>query len=67
MKRVIPKPVAMIMVSSLLFGLMHWSRGLNIIIVAGLWAIVPMYVMVRTGSVVPALIAHYVTDFVAFV
>ncbi len=67
MKRFIPKPVAMIMISSLLFGLMHWSQGLNIIIVATLWAIVPMYVMVRTGSVVPALIAHYVTDFAAFV
>jgi membrane protease YdiL (CAAX protease family) len=60
-------PGVMIAVSSILFGLSHWSGGLNIIITATLWAVLPMYVMVRTGSVVPALVAHFVTDFVAFV
>lgn len=67
LKDVMKNPVVMIAVSSILFGLSHWSGGFNIIITATLWAVLPMYVMMRTGSVVPALIAHFVTDFVAFV
>ena len=67
LKDVMKNPGVMIAVSSILFGLSHWSGGLNIIITATLWAVLPMYVMRRTGSVVPALVAHFVTDFVAFV
>ncbi len=66
LKGVIKKTGVLIAVSCVVFGFSHWSLGWNIIITATVWSILPMYVMVRTGSVVPALIAHYVTDFAAF-
>lgn len=60
-------PFIIISTSSLMFGLIHWSLGLHGIIVAAMWGILPMIAMWKTGSVYPAIIAHYVTDFVSFV
>ena len=51
-------------VSALLFGLIHWSTGLHAVISAALWGL-PMVAMIRTGSVVPAMISLYVTDLVS--
>src|SRR3989338_2073304 len=59
-------PFIIISISSLMFGLIHWSLGLHGIIVAAIWGILPMIAMWKTGSVFPAIIAHYVTDFVGF-
>ncbi len=52
-------------VSAVLFGLIHWSQGLHAIVSTALWGILPMVAMVRTGSIVPAMIAHYITDLVS--
>jgi membrane protease YdiL (CAAX protease family) len=52
-------------VSAILFGLIHWSSGLHAIISTALWGILPMVAMIRTGSIVPAVIAHYLTDLVS--
>lgn len=59
-------PFIIISTSSLMFGLIHWSLGLHGIIVAVMWGILPMVAMLKTGSVFPAIIAHYVTDFISF-
>lgn len=58
-------PRLLVPVSALLFGLIHWSTGLHAVISAALWGVLPMVAMIRTGSVVPAMIAHYVTDLVS--
>ena len=60
-------PRLLVPVSALLFGLIHWSTGLHAVISAALWGVLPMVAMIRTGSVVPAMIAHYVTDLVSLV
>ena len=52
-------------VSAVLFGLIHWSQGLHAIVSTALWGILPMVAMVRTGSILPAMIAHNVTDLVS--
>lgn len=59
-------PFIIISISSLMFGLIHWSLGLHGIIVAAMWGILPVISMLKTGSVFPAIIAHYVTDFISF-
>jgi len=52
-------------VSTVLFGLIHWSQGLHAIVSTALWGILPMVAMARTGSIFPAMIAHYITDLVS--
>ena len=59
-------PRMLIPISAVLFGLIHWSSGQHAIITTALWGVLPMVAMVRTGSVVPAMIAHYITDLVSF-
>lgn len=58
-------PRLLVPVSALLFGLIHWSAGLHAVISTALWGVLPMVAMIRTGSVVPAMIAHYITDLVS--
>jgi membrane protease YdiL (CAAX protease family) len=58
-------PWVLVSVSAVLFGLIHWSQGLHAIISTALWGILPMVAMTRTGSVFPAMIAHYITDLVS--
>jgi hypothetical protein len=58
-------PRLLVPVSALLFGLIHWSTGLHAVISTALWGVLPMVAMIRTGSVVPAMIAHYITDLVS--
>lgn len=58
-------PALLVPASALLFGLIHWSTGLHAIVSTALWGILPMAAMIRTGTVVPAMIAHYITDLVS--
>jgi len=62
-----PSAVAFIVLSSsLAFGLGHWGMGTHAIVTITIWGILPMIVLIRTGSIWPALIAHYVADVVGF-
>ena len=58
-------PQLLVVISALLFGLIHWSTGLHAIVSTALWGVLPMVAMIRTGSVIPAVIAHYLTDLVS--
>jgi len=53
-------------VSSLIFGLIHWSMGLHAIVNTAIIGAVFMVVMWRTGSVVPTIIAHFFVNYVSF-
>ncbi|OGR07989.1 MAG: hypothetical protein A2511_06745 [Deltaproteobacteria bacterium RIFOXYD12_FULL_50_9] len=57
---------AVMVLAALAFGLSHWSLGLHAIITTGLWGILPMIALMKTGSIIPALVSHYVTNLVAF-
>jgi len=56
---------AVVAASVVLFGFIHWSQGLHAIVSTALWGILPMVAMARTGSVFPAMIAHYITDLIS--
>ncbi len=48
--------------SSLLFGLVHWEHGVGSVVAAFIIGVVLMYSVQRTGSLRPALLAHYLMD-----
>ncbi len=60
------RPIWAILFSSLLFGLVHWGLGPAVIVTATLWGLLPALSVVLTRSIFPAIIAHYVTNFVDF-
>lgn len=55
-----------IVVQTGLFGLIHWGAGAHSVLGAFAWALLPSLVTWRTGSIYPAVVAHFATDFVAF-
>ena len=56
----------MFILSSLLFGLIHWSLGLAMIVKTTLIGAIFMVGMWKTGSVVPMIVAHALMDFTFF-
>ena len=58
-------PWAIVVISAILFGMIHWSQGLHAIVATALWGVLPMVAMQKTRSVLPAMVAHYVTDLVS--
>lgn len=63
LKRVIErwtaKPFAVVIVSSVLFGLIHWSAGPGTVLAATVDGAVFMTVFLMTRSIVPTIAAHY--------
>jgi len=55
----------LVAVSAVLFGMIHWSQGVHAVASTALWGILPMVSMARTGSIIPAVVAHYITDLVS--
>lgn len=55
----------LVAISAVLFGMIHWSQGIHAVVSTALWGILPMVSMIRTKSILPAVIAHYVTDLVS--
>ena len=53
-------------VSAVVFGLIHWSAGFDTVLAAALWGILPMVSVMRTGSIYPAVVAHYLGNLVLF-
>ncbi len=60
------KALFVVFTGSIIFGMIHWGNGVHAVISAALWGVMPMVALVRTGSIWPALIAHWATDLVAF-
>jgi len=58
----IPGIVSMVIVSSLIFGVVHWGHGLPNVIYAALAGVVLMVLYLRTGSILPGIVVHYVID-----
>ncbi len=66
LKKYIKNTEMVILISAFVFGSIHWSLGLHAIINCSIWAILPLIVMWKTGSVIPAIIAHFLTNLVGF-
>ena len=58
-------PRALVAFSAVLFGMIHWSQGIHAVVSTALWGILPMVAVIRTKSIFPAMIAHYITDLVS--
>jgi len=56
---------AIVLLSLPLFGLIHWSVGCHATVTTALWGVLPMVMVARTGSIYPAIIAHFLTDVVS--
>jgi uncharacterized protein len=58
--------VKIIVISSVIFGLIHWSIGITAIITTGLWGIFTIISVKKTDSIFPSLLAHYLLDLISF-
>ena len=58
--------VLFVLASAVVFGLIHWSGGVANVVSAAIAGVALMALMLRTGSVVPAIVAHYLVNFVLF-
>lgn len=56
----------LILISSLVFGLIHWSNGLHAIINTCIIGMLFMFIMWKTKSVIPLIIVHFIINFVAY-
>ena len=53
-------------VSSVLFGLIHWSSGLHTVIVTSIIGAIFMFAYVRTRMLPPIMLAHFAVNFLDF-
>lgn len=56
----------LVLFSSVVFGLAHWGLGIPLILSAAIWGILPAISVMKTGSIYPAIVAHYLTNFIDF-
>jgi hypothetical protein len=64
--RYLSRTAAMVLVSAIVFALIHWSHGLTSMVIAGIAGVVLMVLYLRTGSVLPGIAAHYAINFADF-
>ncbi|MBN2402030.1 MAG: CPBP family intramembrane metalloprotease [Spirochaetes bacterium] len=58
--------IILIIISSLVFGLIHWSNGITPVITATIWGMFAIFSVIRTESILPSLFAHYLIDIISF-
>lgn len=59
-------PMAIVVLSSLAFGLAHWCLGLHAVLITGLIGAVLMAAYVRIRSIYPLILAHFLVNFIDF-
>ncbi len=58
--------LAMVLVTSLLFGAYHWWTGLGNVLEAALMGMLFMLFLQRSNALWPVVLSHYLTDIVDF-
>lgn len=53
-------------VSSVAFGLIHWSQGLHAVLITSIIGTVFMIAYVKTRSLPAIMLAHFAIDFIDF-
>lgn len=66
LERFTRNPLAIILVSSLAFGLIHWSAGLHGVLVTAVIGAVFMAAYLRTRSLPAIMAAHFAVNFIDF-
>ena len=64
LRRYTTSTVLIVVVSSLLFGLIHWSGGLHAVVVTSIIGAVFMVGYLAGGSLLPVMLAHFVINFI---
>jgi membrane protease YdiL (CAAX protease family) len=62
----IKSKILIVILSSLIFGFAHWGFGPHAIVTTSIWALLPIISVMRTGSLLPAIMAHFLTNVIAF-
>jgi len=57
---------AIVLISSVAFGLIHWSLGLHVVIVTSTISAIFMLAFVRTRSLPAIMLAHFTINFIDF-
>ena len=55
-----------VLFSSILFGLIHWGSGFDSVVIATIIGVLFALSYKKTGSIYPAIAAHYLIDFILF-
>jgi len=55
-----------VMISSIAFGLIHWSLGLHVVLITSIIGAVFMMVYLKTRSLPAIMLAHFAIDFIDF-
>ena len=59
-------PFAIVVISSLAFGLIHWSLGLHVVVITSTIGAVFMIAYLRTRSLPAIMLAHFAINFIDF-
>ncbi|MBN1613729.1 MAG: CPBP family intramembrane metalloprotease [Deltaproteobacteria bacterium] len=59
-------PVAIVMLSSALFGLIHWSLGLHAIVITASIGAIFMIAYIKTRSLPAIMLAHFAVNFIDY-
>ena len=65
-RRYTGNPAAIVAISAIAFGLIHWSLGLNSVLVSAVIGAIFMVVYLRTRSAPALMLAHFVVNFVDY-
>ncbi|MCC7410423.1 MAG: CPBP family intramembrane metalloprotease [Gammaproteobacteria bacterium] len=66
LRRFTDSPAVIVVVSSVAFGLIHWSLGLHAVLVTTVIGAVLMLAYLRTRALPPLMLAHFAIDFIDF-
>jgi uncharacterized protein len=66
LKEKINNDIKIIIISSVVFGLIHWSIGIVPVFTTAVWGVFAVVSVMRTNSIYPALFAHYIIDLISF-
>lgn len=65
-RRYTDNPAAIVAISAIAFGLIHWSLGLNSVVVTAVIGAIFMAVYLRTRSVPALMLAHFAVNFIDY-
>jgi hypothetical protein len=66
LRRYTANPAAIVAISAAAFGLIHWSQGLNAVLVTAVIGAVFMLAYLRTRSLPAIMLAHFMINFIDF-
>ena len=66
LRRYTQNPVAIVVISSVAFGLIHWSLGLHAVLITSTIGAVFMIAYLRTRSLPAIMLAHFAINFIDF-